>query len=43
MVRVSSKTLENWERSRRQPAGPATVLLSILEREPGMVGRALRD
>lgn len=40
MVGVSSKTLENWEQGRRQPAGPASVLLTVLEREPDAVMRA---
>jgi putative transcriptional regulator len=37
LVGVSSKTLENWEQGRRQPTGPAAVLLAVLEREPGVV------
>jgi putative transcriptional regulator len=42
MIGVSSKTLENWEQGRRQPTGPACVLLAVLEREPEAVMRAVR-
>jgi putative transcriptional regulator len=42
MVGVSCKTLENWEQGRRQPTGPAAVLLTVLERDPGAVMGAVR-
>ena len=42
LIGVSSKTLENWEQGRRQPTGPACVLLTVLERDPGAVMRAQR-
>ncbi len=31
LVGVSVKTLQNWEQGRRQPSGPAAVLLTVLE------------
>jgi putative transcriptional regulator len=41
MVGVSSKTLENWEQSRRQPTGAAAVLLAVLEQDAGVVMRVV--
>lgn len=38
---ISSATLRNWEQGRRQPEGPARVLLTIIDREPAAVERAL--
>ena len=40
---VSVATIRNWEQGRRQPYGPARVLLTIIEREPNAVLRALRQ
>ncbi len=42
LIGVSSKTLENWEQGRRQPTGPAGVLLRVIEQEPGVVAQVLR-
>jgi putative transcriptional regulator len=42
LVGVSVKTLQNWEQERRQPSGPAAVLLTVLVADPGAVLRALR-
>ena len=39
---VSAATIRNWEQGRRQPEGPARVLLNVIAREPGAVRRALR-
>ncbi len=39
---ISSATVRNWEQGRRQPEGPARVLLTIIDREPDAVRRALR-
>ena len=39
---ISPATLRNWEQGRRQPEGPAKVLLNIIAREPAAVQRALR-
>src|SRR6266849_2393259 len=39
---ISSATLRNWEQGRRHPDGPARVLLTIIDREPDAVRRALR-
>jgi putative transcriptional regulator len=38
---ISPATLRNWEQGRRQPEGPARVLLAIIDREPQAVQRAL--
>jgi putative transcriptional regulator len=40
-IGVSVGTLRNWEQGRRKPDGPAKVLLSLLERDPGIVERTL--
>jgi len=42
LVGVSVKTLQNWEQGRRQPSGPAAVLLTVLLTDPDAVLRALR-
>ena len=34
--------VRQWEQGRRQPQGPARVLLTIIAREPGAVSRALK-
>ena len=34
-------TLRDWERRRRRPEGPGRVLLTVIEREPDAVSRAL--
>jgi putative transcriptional regulator len=31
---ISADTLQNWEQGRRQPTGPAKVLLKIATRHP---------
>ncbi len=41
MIRVSVKTLQNWEQKRRSPTGPAAALLQIVAREPQVALRAL--
>ena len=38
---ISKATLRNWEQGRRHPEGPARVLLTIIDREPEAVRRAL--
>jgi putative transcriptional regulator len=38
---VSVRTLQDWERGRRKPSGPAPTLLRLAEREPEAVERAL--
>ena len=40
--RVSSRTVEGWERGKRVD-GPACVLLRVIERDPDAVERALAD
>jgi putative transcriptional regulator len=39
---VSLRTLQEWEQGRASPEGPARALLTIIEREPEAVRRALR-
>ncbi|MGB4246744.1 MAG: NadS family protein [Pseudohongiellaceae bacterium] len=38
---ISVSTLRHWERGDRSPAGPALVLLNVMEKEPKAVMRAL--
>jgi putative transcriptional regulator len=42
LVGVSVKTLQNWEQGRRQPLGPAAVLLTVLLTDPDPGLRAVR-
>ena len=42
LVGVSVKTLQNWEQGRRQPSGPAAVLLTVLLTDPDAVLRVMR-
>ena len=41
LIRVSIKTLQNWEQGRRQPRGPALALLMILKNDPKHAAKAL--
>jgi putative transcriptional regulator len=41
MIRVSIKTLQNWEQKRRSPTGPAAALLHIVAKEPQTAVKAL--
>lgn len=34
LVLVNVRTIQNWEQGRRQPKGPALVLLTILKNNP---------
>lgn len=38
---VSVATVRNWEQHHREPEGPARVLLTVIQREPDAVIRAL--
>jgi putative transcriptional regulator len=38
---VSVATVRNWEQGRRQPHGPARVLLAVIDKAPGTVLEAL--
>jgi putative transcriptional regulator len=40
-IGVKKATLLNWEQKRRSPEGPARVLLALIAKEPGIVGRVL--
>jgi putative transcriptional regulator len=39
---MSAATVRNWEQHRTVPEGPARVLLTLIDREPVAVARALR-
>jgi len=38
---ISVSTVRHWERGDRSPAGPALVLLNVMEKEPNAALRAL--
>jgi putative transcriptional regulator len=38
---VPLSTLRDWEQNRRMPEGPSRVLLTIIDRDPEAVERAL--
>jgi putative transcriptional regulator len=40
-IGVPVMTLRNWEQGRRRPTGPALVLLSMIQRDPMVVLKAL--
>ena len=40
-IGVPVATLRNWEQGRRNPDGPARVLLAMLDKDPGIVRRTL--
>lgn len=42
-IGVAVGTLRNWEQHRRQPEGPARVLLALLERNPRLVEEVLGE
>lgn len=41
LMRVSVKTLQNWEQHRRSPTGPAAALLKIVAAAPEVALRSL--
>jgi putative transcriptional regulator len=41
-IGVAKGTLLNWEHGRRQPTGPAQVLLAMIARKPSLVRELLR-
>ncbi len=41
MMRVSVRTLQNWEQGRRRPTGPASALIRIFEKAPKSAVEAL--
>ena len=41
VLRVSVKTLRNWEQQRRHPTGPAVALLKIVDTAPEVALKAL--
>ncbi len=41
-IGVAKGTLLNWEHGRRQPTGPAQVLLAMIARKPSLVSELLR-
>lgn len=43
LMRVSIKTIQNWEQHRRNPTGPAVALLKIVNVAPEIALRSLQD
>lgn len=43
LMQVSVKTLQNWEQGRRNPTGPAAVLIRIFEKAPDMAKLVLQS
>ena len=41
LMRVSVKTLQNWEQGRREPTGPAKALIYAIRKDPMHVLKAL--
>ena len=41
LMRVSVRTLQNWEQQRRNPTGPAIALLKIVSKAPDIAIRSL--
>lgn len=41
LMRVSVKTLQNWEQNRRTPTGPAAALLKIVATSPELALKSL--
>ncbi len=41
-IGVAKGTLLNWEHGRRQPSGPAQVLLAMIAKRPSLVGEVLQ-
>jgi putative transcriptional regulator len=37
LLGISEDTLQNWEQGRRQPTGPAKVLLKVAARHPRVI------
>lgn len=43
LMRVSTRTLQNWEQHRRQPTGPAAALLAMVATAPEVVLKTLHS
>ena len=43
LMRVSVKTLQNWEQHRRNPTGPAAALLKIVSTAPDLALKSLHS
>jgi putative transcriptional regulator len=43
LLRVSVRTLQNWEQDRRHPTGPALALLKIVATAPDLAIRSLHS
>lgn len=42
MISISVGTLRNWEQGRREPTGPARVLLRAIQRDPRRILQAIQ-
>jgi putative transcriptional regulator len=40
---LRARTVQDWEQHRREPEGPALVLLQVIKKEPDAVFRALES
>ncbi|MFZ4526826.1 MAG: helix-turn-helix domain-containing protein, partial [Chlorobium sp.] len=43
IMRVSVRTLQNWEKHRRNPSGPAAALLKMVVAAPDLALKSLRS
>ncbi|MDR1921895.1 MAG: hypothetical protein LBS31_09190 [Candidatus Adiutrix sp.] len=43
MIKVSVRTLQNWEQGSRRPSGPAEVLLELASKSPQSVLETLHS
>ena len=43
LMRVSIKTLQNWDQHRRNPTGPAAALLNIVSTNPDVAIKSLHQ
>ncbi len=43
LMRVSTRTLQNWEQHRRRPTGPAAALLTMVATAPEVVLKTLHS
>ena len=43
LIKVSVRTLQNWEQGNRQPTGPAEVLLELVSKSPKIVLETLHS
>lgn len=42
-LHISPKTLQNWEQGRRTPTGPASVLMTLIDKNPDLLNELATD